>query len=119
MSPDTDPLLIISESSTPDGQLKKLGIIKSDRAVLKTLYSTIVSKARIFPLKTPVHNLPLIFSFHMAYLIYRLDIQRPSSNPHSYYTPYNPLIKQLSLSAPEIPARTAGTSNFQPERPRI
>ncbi|KAJ3808374.1 hypothetical protein F5876DRAFT_46133 [Lentinula aff. lateritia] len=60
LTPETDPLLIISQSSTPDGQLKRLGIMKTDRAILKTLHSVITSQARIFHSKTPISNALLI-----------------------------------------------------------
>ncbi|KAJ4474884.1 hypothetical protein J3R30DRAFT_3295167 [Lentinula aciculospora] len=58
--PDADPLLIISRSSTPDGQLKSLGIMKTDRAVLKTLHTVMTSQARIFPSITPISNALLL-----------------------------------------------------------
>ncbi|KAJ3916942.1 hypothetical protein F5877DRAFT_45563 [Lentinula edodes] len=60
LTPETDPLLIISQSSTPDGQLKRLGIMKTDRAILKTLHSVITSQARIFHSKTPISDALLI-----------------------------------------------------------
>ncbi|KAE9392892.1 hypothetical protein BT96DRAFT_979176 [Gymnopus androsaceus JB14] len=60
LSPETDPLSIISQSSNPDGQLKKLGITKADRAVLKTLHITMASKARILTSKSPISNVLLL-----------------------------------------------------------
>ncbi|KAJ3887639.1 hypothetical protein GG344DRAFT_55317 [Lentinula edodes] len=60
LTAETDPLLIISQSSTPDGQLKRLGIMKTDRSILKTLHSVITSQARIFHSKTPISDALLI-----------------------------------------------------------
>ncbi|KAJ4473279.1 hypothetical protein C8J55DRAFT_562810 [Lentinula edodes] len=60
LTAETDPLLIISQSSTPDGQLKRLGIVKTDRAILKTLHSVITSQAHIFHSKTPISDALLI-----------------------------------------------------------
>ncbi|KAJ3868455.1 hypothetical protein EV359DRAFT_32231 [Lentinula novae-zelandiae] len=60
LTPETDPLLIISQSSNPDGQLKRLGIMKTDRAILKTLHSVITSQAHIFHSKTPISDALLI-----------------------------------------------------------
>ncbi|KAJ3718633.1 hypothetical protein DFJ43DRAFT_1159423 [Lentinula guzmanii] len=56
LSPETDPLMIVSQSLTPDSPLKKLGITKTDRAVLKTLHSTFTSQARMFSSKTLISN---------------------------------------------------------------
>ncbi|KAJ3799445.1 hypothetical protein GGU11DRAFT_859097, partial [Lentinula aff. detonsa] len=56
LSPETDPLMIVSQSLTPDSPLKKLGIMKTDRAVLKTLHSTFTSQARMFSSKTLISN---------------------------------------------------------------
>ncbi|KAF5386338.1 hypothetical protein D9757_006705 [Collybiopsis confluens] len=60
LSPETDPLLIITQRSIPDGQLKKLGIAKTDRAVLRTLHSTMLSKTRILRSKTSLSNALLL-----------------------------------------------------------
>ncbi|KAJ3717742.1 hypothetical protein C8R42DRAFT_723961 [Lentinula raphanica] len=60
ISPESDPLLIISQRSTPDGPLKKLGIMKTDRAVLKTLHLTFTSQVRMFSSKTSISNALLL-----------------------------------------------------------
>ncbi|KIK57110.1 hypothetical protein GYMLUDRAFT_46737 [Collybiopsis luxurians FD-317 M1] len=67
LSPETDPLLAITRSSAPDSQLKMLGIMKADCAVLKTLHSAIRTKARIFTSKTPISN-ALLLSHSLAAL---------------------------------------------------
>jgi hypothetical protein len=99
LSPDTDPLLIISQSSLPNGQLKNLGITKADQALLKTLHVTMTSKARIFPSS----NLPVCGSiyFVLQTLIFFVipDFQRSSSHTYSHHSSPDPHTKYLCSSS--------------------
>ncbi|KAK7437383.1 hypothetical protein VKT23_018628 [Stygiomarasmius scandens] len=56
----TDPLHIISNSSEVVGELKKLGIMKADRALLKSIHQTISSRSGLFSLDASISVIQLI-----------------------------------------------------------
>ncbi|KAF9269303.1 hypothetical protein L218DRAFT_994260 [Marasmius fiardii PR-910] len=59
-TPDADLLLLISQSSITDAQLKKIGVLKSDRILLKSLHDTIISKSQLFSATHELSTLSLI-----------------------------------------------------------
>ncbi|KAK1230914.1 hypothetical protein PQX77_005992 [Marasmius sp. AFHP31] len=95
-SKNTDLLHILSQSSLPDSELKKLRVMKSDRIMLKSLYETIVSRSRIstlalitFTLST-VQPLTLSPAHHLEPLLTSLHIQLSSLVVHSDSGPEGP-----------------------------
>ncbi|KAJ3761783.1 hypothetical protein EV360DRAFT_37105 [Lentinula raphanica] len=102
ISPENDPLLIISQMSTPDGPLKKFGIMKTDRAVLKTLHSTFTSQVRMFSSKTSISNALLLT--HTLATIPVEFLSQPHLSPllRSLRSQLQPAIDQISSQSSHL-----------------
>ncbi|THU88745.1 hypothetical protein K435DRAFT_305167 [Dendrothele bispora CBS 962.96] len=64
LSPSADPLYILSSPHSSkaevDAQLKKLGIMKADRASLRSIHNAIISSSGLFPPDTSLSSILLI-----------------------------------------------------------
>ncbi|KAG7094251.1 hypothetical protein E1B28_007856 [Marasmius oreades] len=112
ITPDRDPLHLISQSLILDGQLKKIGITKSDRILLKSLHDTILSKSQLFPLTHTVSTLSLVT--HTLATIAPISLSpayhlRPLLQ--SMRTQLIPLIINSSTPSNGVPRSTTGNLN--------